>query len=168
MKPASPRTGTGPCGVDFTKLVQHEEVLARVRIHIIIRQLQRNLQIEKDRFQRLAGATWEGVVLHVQGRILDANVSVVRMFGCDPDPLIDGDLRALRRPRAGPAPRLKSKSSQKPSNAKAATPKWPRKPWTSPCGRFSGRLKSWGCKRLAPFLARDATSGAESLLFIIP
>ncbi len=88
-------------GVDFiTKPVQHEEVLARVRTHLMIRQLQRNLQTEKDRFQRLAGATWEGVVLHVRGRILDVNVSALRMFGRHPDQLIGGDLRNLLTPPA--------------------------------------------------------------------
>ncbi|MFW6372264.1 MAG: sigma 54-interacting transcriptional regulator, partial [Thermodesulfobacteriota bacterium] len=88
-------------GVDFvTKPVQHEEVLARVRTHLTLRRLHQDLQMEKDRFQRLSRATWEGIVLHTGGRIADVNAAAVRMFGWSANHLIGGDLRNLLSPHA--------------------------------------------------------------------
>jgi PAS domain S-box-containing protein len=89
-------------GVDYlTKPVQHEEVLARVNAHLTIRKLQQQLQAQNarleeqnllleeqnERFRILSEATFEGIIIHDEGRILDVNQMVVRMFGFIPEEL---------------------------------------------------------------------------------
>jgi PAS domain S-box-containing protein len=69
-------------GVDYlTKPVQHEEVLARVNTHLTIRKLQQQLQKENERFQTLAEATFEGILIHDEGHILEVNQVIEKMFG---------------------------------------------------------------------------------------
>ena len=88
-------------GVDYlTKPVQHEEVLARVHTHLTIRNLQRQLQKHTERFQKLAEATFEGIIIHDQGRILDVNQAVSQMFGMQAAELIETNLLGLIAPEA--------------------------------------------------------------------
>jgi formate hydrogenlyase transcriptional activator len=69
-------------GVDYiTKPAQYEEVLARINAHLTIRRLQRQLQKENERFQQLAEATFEGILIHDEGRILEINQRLETMFG---------------------------------------------------------------------------------------
>ncbi len=69
-------------GADYiTKPFQLEEVLARVRTHLTIRQLQLDIREEKERFKGLSNATFEGILMHDRGRIVEVNQSLERMFG---------------------------------------------------------------------------------------
>jgi PAS domain S-box-containing protein len=89
--------------VDYlTKPLQQEEVLARVNAHLTIRKFQRQLQeqnellkqkndlLEKqkrelqeseERFHGLSEATFEGILIHDEGRIIDGNQTLEKMFG---------------------------------------------------------------------------------------
>lgn len=45
-------------------------------------------QHSEDRFRRLSEATFEGIVVHENGKILDANQAMARMFGHEPSEVI--------------------------------------------------------------------------------
>lgn len=90
-------------GVDYiTKPFQEDEVLARVKTHLTIRQFQqqlqeqnvllqqKNTQLEEQkrelreseaRFRGLSEATFEGIVMHDEGRIIDGNRMLEDIFG---------------------------------------------------------------------------------------
>ena len=69
-------------GVDYlTKPVQHGEVLARINTHLTNARLRRQLREEKLRFQTLTEATFEGILLHQEGMILEVNPALEAMFG---------------------------------------------------------------------------------------
>ncbi len=69
-------------GVDYlTKPVQHEEVLARVNTHLTNHRLQQQIREEKLRFQALTNASFEGILIHHEGEILDVNPALEKMFG---------------------------------------------------------------------------------------
>ena len=85
-------------GVDYiTKPFQTEELLARVRTHLTIRNLQAALAGEKQRFQRLAEATFEGIVLFdaPHRKICDVNQALVAWLGYGPKDLIGRDVLDL-------------------------------------------------------------------------
>ncbi len=76
-------------GVDYiTKPVQQEEVLARINTHLTIRRLQQQLHAQNDRleeqnqhFRTLSDATFEGILIHDQGRVIDLNRTMERISG---------------------------------------------------------------------------------------
>ena len=90
-------------GVDYiTKPFEHEEVFARMAAHLRLRKLQKhlianNLQLQQEiaqriqteealreseeRFRGLAEATFEGIIVHDKGTILDMNQIMEEMFG---------------------------------------------------------------------------------------
>jgi PAS domain S-box-containing protein len=90
-------------GVDYiTKPFQAAEVLARVRAHLTIQKIQQQLQEQnvllqqqnarleeqkreleesEARFRGLSEATFEGIVMHDEGRILDGNRMLEDIFG---------------------------------------------------------------------------------------
>jgi len=90
-------------GVDYiTRPFHQEEVLARITAHLKIRALQQRLQENnerlhqeiqqrqhteealresEERFQTLAEAAFEGVIVHDKGLILDVNQVIEEMFG---------------------------------------------------------------------------------------
>ncbi len=75
--------------VDYiTKPFQADDVLARVRTHLIIRTLQQQLQDENARFRGLAEATFEGLLLHDQGLIVDINCALETLTGYSRDELV--------------------------------------------------------------------------------
>ena len=77
-------------GVDYiTKPFQGEEVLARVKTHIENQVLQRRLARENVRFKTLAEASFEGIFIHDQGKIIDVNSEACRLFRCQPQDLLD-------------------------------------------------------------------------------
>lgn len=49
---------------------------------------QKALQESEERFRRLSGATFEGIVVHDRGKIIDANQAICQMFGYDISELI--------------------------------------------------------------------------------
>ena len=76
-------------GVDYlTKPVEHPEVLARVNAHLTNHTLQQQLQEQNirlaeqnERFQQLSEATFEGILIHDAGTILEINQTLEKMFG---------------------------------------------------------------------------------------
>ena len=80
-------------GVDYiTKPFQGEEVLARVKTHIENRYLHLRLARENARFKTLAEASFEGIIIHDQGIIIDVNNEASRVFNCKPDKLLGQNL----------------------------------------------------------------------------
>ncbi|MCP3951692.1 MAG: response regulator [Desulfobacterales bacterium] len=80
-------------GVDYiTKPFQGAEVLARVKTHIENLELHRRLARENTRFKTLAEASFEGIFIHDQGRILDVNSEASRLFSCKPQELLGQNL----------------------------------------------------------------------------
>jgi len=83
-------------GVDYlTKPFQSEEVLARVNAQLTIRKFQQQLQkqnvlLEEQnaRFQQLSEATFEGIVIHDKGDIVEVNQALEKMFGYQRSELI--------------------------------------------------------------------------------
>ncbi len=77
-------------GVDFiTRPFQLEEVIARVETHLKICQLQQKLQEENARFRALSEATFEGVVVHDKGQVIDVNQRIEEMFGYARNEVVD-------------------------------------------------------------------------------
>ncbi len=87
-------------GADYiTKPLQHGEVLARVNVQLALRKAQQQLQTQNalleeqnTRFQRLSEATFEGIVIHDQGRILEVNQTLAEMLSYERAELIDRDV----------------------------------------------------------------------------
>jgi len=80
-------------GVDYiTKPFQGEEVLARVKTHIENRYLHLKLARENARFKTLAEASFEGIIIHEQGIVIDANNQASRVLNCKPDDLLGQNL----------------------------------------------------------------------------
>ena len=90
-------------GADYiTKPFQLEEVLARIGTHLTIRRLQRALNEEKERFEGLSNATFEGILLHNQGQIIEVNRSLERMFGFSREELMTRRVFDLLMPEFRP------------------------------------------------------------------
>jgi len=92
-------------GVDYIiKPFQVGEVLARVDTHLNLQNIrkqlqQQNIQLQqeiterkqveeqlrksKERFRGLAEATLEGIIFHEDGRIIDVNQAIIKLFGYD-------------------------------------------------------------------------------------
>ena len=76
-------------GVDYlTKPAQPEEVLARITVHLNLRKFQHQLQEQntlleeqRERFQILSEAAFEGILFHEDGWILEVNQTMEQMFG---------------------------------------------------------------------------------------
>ncbi|GAK55923.1 sigma-54 interaction domain-containing protein [Candidatus Vecturithrix granuli] len=69
-------------GVDYiTKPVDYQEVLARINAHLAMRRLQQQLEEQSERFRTLSEATFEGILMHDQGKILEINQTMEQMFG---------------------------------------------------------------------------------------
>jgi PAS domain S-box-containing protein len=52
------------------------------------KQSEQSLQESEERFRRLSEATYEGILIHEQGMIIDANQAIAKMFGYETDELI--------------------------------------------------------------------------------
>ena len=77
------------------KPFQSDEVLARVRAHLAIRCLQRELREQVQRFRTLADATFEGILIHEGGRILDVNKTLELLFASTRDELVGREVLEL-------------------------------------------------------------------------
>ena len=96
---ASKLEGFRAGGADYiTKPFQFEEVLARVGAHFTLRRLQKELAFEKERLQGLSNASFEGILLHDQGRILDANQTLEQLTGYSRQELLERNLADLLPP----------------------------------------------------------------------
>ncbi len=86
-------------GVDFiTKPFHVREVLVRVETHLKISSLQQKLRTETARFKTLAAATFEAVLIHSSGVIIDANPAAARLFQSSEAALIGTDPARLLPP----------------------------------------------------------------------
>lgn len=75
--------------VDYiTKPFEIEEVLARVKTHLTVHRLQQQIQEQSQRFQALAEATFEGILIHTPEQILDVNHAFERIFGYQANDII--------------------------------------------------------------------------------
>ncbi len=80
-------------GVDYiSKPIAHREVLARVNTHLTNRKLRQRLEREKFRFQTLANAAFEGIVILEEGRIADVNKPFEDMFGFSRSDVLERDI----------------------------------------------------------------------------
>lgn len=78
---------------DFlSKPINHELLLSTIEKAIKHNQLARELEHSNNRFQVFAGATWEGILIHDNGRLIEANVQFWEMFGYDERDLVNGGL----------------------------------------------------------------------------
>lgn len=85
-------------GVDYiTKPIELEEVLARVRTHIRMRRLQREFLKQNERFRILTKATFEGIIIHNNGTILEVNDAVINLFGYQREELLDQNIMLLMK-----------------------------------------------------------------------
>ncbi len=86
-------------GVDYvTKPFEEKEVLARIRTQL-------DLMEQKKRLQILAEITFEGVLLHCQGEIIDINPAFEAMFGYQREDLIGTNVFDLLVPESIPLAR---------------------------------------------------------------
>lgn len=69
-------------GADYiTKPFEHEEVLARIKTHLELQRLHRELRQEYDRLHSLADAALEGIVVYAEEQILEINHASEQLFG---------------------------------------------------------------------------------------
>ncbi|HUR67777.1 MAG TPA: PAS domain-containing sensor histidine kinase [Candidatus Thermoplasmatota archaeon] len=64
------------------------EVYAQTRAKVELQEVTSALRESRERFQRLSDATFEGIAIHEQGRILETNASFAAMMGYAPDDLV--------------------------------------------------------------------------------
>ncbi len=102
--------------VDYvTKPFVEEEVIARINTHITLRRQQIRLKEERERFQKLSEAAFEGVIIHDNGRILEANQAVVEISGFHKNDLIGKNFYDLLPPELrGAARRHFETTAEKP------------------------------------------------------
>lgn len=82
--------------VDYiTKPFDAQVVLARVNVHLTIDQLRRHLKNENRRFRSLVEATFEALLIHVHGLVVDANQNLERLTGCNRQQLIGQKIEQL-------------------------------------------------------------------------
>ena len=76
---------------DFlSKPINHEALLKTLDKALQHHHLIEELAASEKRFQILADASWEGIVIHDDGRLLEANNQFFAMFGYDPAELREG------------------------------------------------------------------------------
>lgn len=83
-------------GVDYiTKPFESEEVLARVAVHLRLRQLQRrveeqnrSLHEQNERYRALEQAAFDGIFMHEKGNIAEVSDTMARMFGYSREEMI--------------------------------------------------------------------------------
>jgi len=76
---------------DFlNKPIHHELLLKTIAKALQHNELSKKLEASEARFQVLAEASWEGLVIHEGGRLIEANDQFFSMFGYGPDELREG------------------------------------------------------------------------------
>ena len=67
---------------DFlSKPINHELLIKTIDKALEHNELSRKLEISRNRYQALAEASWEGIVIHENGRFLEANKQFLDLFG---------------------------------------------------------------------------------------
>ena len=73
---------------DFlSKPINHEVLIKTIEKALRHNQLTRELRTSQERFKILADASWEGIVIHDNGRLIEANNQFLSMFGYSFDEL---------------------------------------------------------------------------------
>lgn len=67
-------------------------LLSLLTLRASVKRRTQELTESQARFQRLAEATFEGIIIHDEGTIVDTNTALVQMIGHDRDDLIGGDV----------------------------------------------------------------------------
>jgi PAS domain S-box-containing protein len=76
---------------DFlNKPINHEALIKTIDKALQHQKLIRELEASEKRFQILAEASWEGIVIHEDGRLLEANAQFFAMFGYSERELLEG------------------------------------------------------------------------------
>jgi PAS domain S-box-containing protein len=86
-------------GVDYiTKPIQIKEAVVRIETHLKISKLQEDLRQSEARFRSLSDATFEGIAISRQGRIVESNDLLAKMFGYKTKELVGKDVIELVSP----------------------------------------------------------------------
>jgi PAS domain S-box-containing protein len=76
---------------DFlSKPLDHELLLKTLEKAHQHNRLERDLQVSEQRFQILSDAAWEGIVIHSDGQIVEANEQFLEIFQFSPEDLVGG------------------------------------------------------------------------------
>lgn len=76
---------------DFlSKPINHELLIKTIDKALEHNELTRRLEISHNRFQALAEASWEGIVIHDDGRFIEANRQFLTLFGYSTTELSEG------------------------------------------------------------------------------
>lgn len=90
-------------GADYiTKPFHHEEVLARIKTHLELQRLHRELRQEHDRLHSLADAALEGIVVYAGEQILEINHASEKLFGYPRADLLNKAVSELLTPAFRP------------------------------------------------------------------
>jgi PAS domain S-box-containing protein len=114
---------------------------------------QEALQESEERFRMLSEASFEGIWIHEQGKILDLNRSMAAMFGYEPSALIGSNLLELAAPESRELILEKVQSgSEEPYEAVGV-----RKDGTKFYGEVIGRAIPWYGRKCQVTAIRDIT-----------
>jgi PAS domain S-box-containing protein len=76
---------------DFlSKPINHELLIKTIHKALQHNTLTRELHHSEKKYEALAEASWEGIVLHENGKLIEANNQFFEMFGYDPEKLREG------------------------------------------------------------------------------
>src|SRR5690606_16358921 len=76
-----------------------------------LKQVEQDLLESEERFKHLAGAAFDGIALHRQGKILIANENLARMFGYELDEVIGENVLKFAAPESRELVQERSQSS---------------------------------------------------------
>lgn len=74
------------------KPLDHELLFNTIRKAMKHSRLEKELKISEERSKTLAEASWEGIAIHSNGRLLDGNKQFFEMFGYQPVELLDKEI----------------------------------------------------------------------------
>ncbi|AGF78679.1 two component transcriptional regulator, LuxR family [Desulfocapsa sulfexigens DSM 10523] len=74
------------------KPLDHELLFNTIRKAMKHSRLEKELKISEERSKTLAEASWEGIAIHSNGRLLDGNEQFFEMFGYQPAELLDKEI----------------------------------------------------------------------------
>lgn len=76
---------------DFlSKPLNHDQLIKTLEKALQHNKLKRELQVSNERFKALSEAAWESVIIHEDGKIIEANQQFFQMFGYSREDLKDG------------------------------------------------------------------------------
>lgn len=130
---------------------QNEEVCARIHAHLRFHRQQLELREQQERFQKLAEASSEGILIHDKGRILETNQALLDMFGYEYHELIGRDSIDFLEPESRQVAREHFLKNSQTSYALFAT----KKDGTKLPVKIQGRLMPWKGRSIQVVTIRD-------------